>query len=827
MKRPAVIFLCGAALLVAFVLRGLLSPWADRLPGIDSGNLYTWEVYTRTALADGHLPFWNPYHFAGTPHLADPQTTVLYPPALLLRWLPVPAFLGWMIAFHLWIAGAGTLFAARVLGLGWIAAAAAAVAVMLGGSVPGWIHNGHLLLMYSVSWVPFAFGLTVVSVRSGRLVPDGRLVAVLVLQFLSGYLQGTLYLAAALAFYYLFSAAWPDRVGESRTVVRRWVPLVQLASLGTLFVAASAFLLLPAIMLVSESGRSAGLSYRDALNGSWRIRDLATLLYPFYGAIDSPPQRYLADRLAYVGWILTAFAPFAFFRRDRLRLAIFLGALVVGASALALGDAGGLYRLQYELFPGLRVPSRVLFLATFSLALLGGIGLEAFLTLATESRTRLAVPSSITCAAVGAATAIALSGPGATPVGPAWPWMPMALTICILVIAVSAVLKWQRVALGVALAAVVIDVTTLNAGAVNTVPVETASTIRQWIGPPGAGRAISLCESRVSPREFLENREPTLDGLPGLYLRDYATWAFVADTGDVPPLGGLYHRVGSDGEPPERHDMLDMANVTRVIGCTHDAAGRLTGLTIEPNEQAWPRAVWACAATEVSRRDAIAQMIQGRYDTRGHLKPRRYINVRWAPAVDRARQAVLEHAHHLENGVLEGGVTWRYLLGDASVDAVLAITRDPEVEDTHGVDRATGAFTPTVDLRNSIPDIPGGESDRMLLPGMQACADRVIVNVTIKDRADGRVSAHVDAPTDGFVFFSEPWYPERHATLDGHRVQALKANLTFTAVAVPSGRNEVELRYTPSRFYLGSLISAVTAVGYAIVWIRRPRQKDW
>ena len=155
------------------------------------------------------------------------------------RWLPVPAYLGWMIALHLWIAGAGTLFAARVLGLGWIAAAASAVAVMLGGSVPGWIHNGHLLLMYSVSWVPIAFGLAVVSVRSGRLVPDGRLVAVLVLQFLSGYLQGTLYLAAALAFYYLFSVAWPDRAGESNTRPR-WIPFAQLASLGVLAAAASA-----------------------------------------------------------------------------------------------------------------------------------------------------------------------------------------------------------------------------------------------------------------------------------------------------------------------------------------------------------------------------------------------------------------------------------------------------------------------------------------------------------------------------------------------------------------------------------------------------------
>ena len=209
MKRPAVIVLGGAALLLCVLLRGLLSPSTDRLPGIDSGNLYTWEVYTREALGSGQLPFWNPYHFAGTPHLADPQTTVLYPPALLLRWLPVPAYLGWMMALHLWIAAAGTLYAARVIGLGWVAAAAAAVAVMLGGSVPGWVHNGHLLVLYSAAWAPWALALAIVSVRSGRVFPDGRLVAVLVLQFLTGYLQGSLYIGAAVAAYFLYSSLWP------------------------------------------------------------------------------------------------------------------------------------------------------------------------------------------------------------------------------------------------------------------------------------------------------------------------------------------------------------------------------------------------------------------------------------------------------------------------------------------------------------------------------------------------------------------------------------------------------------------------------------------
>jgi hypothetical protein len=816
-RRPAVIVLIGAALLVVAVLRGVLSPGADRLPGIDSGNLYAWEVFTRAVLSDGHLPFWNPYHFAGTPHLADPQTTVLYPPALVLRWLPVPAFLGWMIALHLWIAGAGTLFAARVLRLGWMTASASAVAVMLGGSVPGWIHNGHLLLLYSAAWAPWALGLAVVSVRSGRVIPDGRLVAVLVLQFMSGYLQGSLYLAVALAFYYAFSVAWPE---HAATTLRRWTPVAQLGVLAMLSACAAAFLLLPALTLTAASGRSAGLTYREAVEGGWKIEDFATLLFPFYGVVNGPTHRSLGDHLAYVGWMLTAFAPFAFFHRDRLRISVFLGLLAAGACALALGDAGGLFRLQYELMPGLRVPGRVLFLATVSLALLGGIGLEAFLALATERPGRLLLPVLINCAGIAGAAAIILISSQTTPMGPGWPRMPIMLAAAVLTVMSMAMLKWRRLALVVALLAVVFDVTSLTAPALNTVPLEPDASIRQSIGPPAGGRAISLCEHRISAREFLQNRQPTLDGLPGLHLRHYADWAFVARSGDVPPLGGLYHQVGSEGESPARRDMIDMANVTRIVTCPPDS----DGLVIQRNDQAWSRAVWSCTAQDVSRPEGIAAMIRGRYDASGRLEPRRYIKVRFTPGVDTARQAELERRHQLQAGVRLEGVTWRYMLGDASIDAVLAIMRDPEIEDTHGVDRATGAFMPTAELQDSIPDIPGGNEERMLLPGAQPCADRVMVDVTVMDRPDGRVAAHVDAPTDGFLFFSEPSYPERHATIDGQPAPVLRANLAFTAVAVPAGRHDVELRYTPSSFYLGSLISIVTAGGYAFAWRRRLRQ---
>jgi hypothetical protein len=828
-RRPLALALGGTGLLVLFVLRAVLDPSTDRLPGIDSGNIYTWEVYTRSALSDARLPFWNPYHFAGTPHLADPQTTVFYPPALALRWLPVPAFLGWMMALHLWIAGAGTLFAARVLGLGWGAASAAAVALMLGGSVPGWIHNGHLLLLYSAAWVPWAFALAFQSVRSRRVVPDGRLVAVLVLQFLTGYLQGSLYLAAALGLYFLFSAVWPDR---SVPPVPRWIPVAQLVVLAVLSVAAAAFQLVPTATLVVQAGRSSGIPYADAVEGSWRVGDLTTLFFPFYGVTDMPPYRSLSDRLAYVGWILTAFAPFAFFIRDRRRIAVFLGLLAALVCALALGDSTPLFRLQYAIFPGLRVPGRVLFLMTFALALLGALGLEAFVSLAVSRQyRRLAIPLALSVAALVAAGSRAFGSPSVA--APGWPWLPSTLAVCVLAVLAAGILGSPRLALVTAVTVVVLDLTSLSLGAVATIPLEEAAAIRRSIGSPDGGRAISLCENRIGAREFLLNGQPTLDGLPGLHLRDYAEWAYLAKAGDIPPGDGLFRRLGSEGQPPVRTDLLDTANVTRMVSCPPQSADTSRQLsatgsayTVGRNEGAWPRAVWMCAVDEVTRPEAIARLLQDRYDSKGTLHPRHFIKVRWAPGVDDARRRDLERIHRLEEGVVDEGVTWRYRLGDPSTDAVLSILRDPGVEDTHGVDRRSGAIMPTDELKRAIPVVTGAEStERQLLVGTMPCASPAEVAVVTADQPDGHVSARVNAPAAGHLFFSEPYYAERHAFIDGKRVPAMRADVAFTAVAVPAGSHQVELRYVPTSFYAGSLISGATGACYAglALWRRKRR----
>ena len=80
----------------------------------------------------------------------------------------------------------------------------------------------------------------------------------------------------------------------------------------------------------------------------------------------------------------------------------------------------------------------------------------------------------------------------------------------------------------------------------------------------------------------------------------------------------------------------------------------------------------------------------------------------------------------------------------------------------------------------------------------------------------------VHATVPGYVFLSEPYYPERRAFIDDQPVAALKANLAFTAIPVPAGTHRLELRYVPSSFRLGVGISVLTLLVWAgASWRRR------
>jgi hypothetical protein len=745
-RRETFLIAAVLATLVLYAFRQLLFAGADILPGTDASNLYGWELYTRTVLSSGRLPHWNPYLFAGTPHLADPQTTVLYPPALLLRWIPPAPFLSWMAVLHLWIGGVGAAVLARAIGLGWMPALAAGMVFALGGSVPGWIHNGHLLLIYGTAWLPWVLALVIVSSRRATLMPHPALIVVLVLQFLAGYLQGTVYVAGAAVAYGLFHGFWP----EARIPGwRRWRSLIQLTVAGVIAAGVAVFQLWPTLLVVREAGRTAGIAYSAATQGGWTVADLSTFFFPKSGLPPDVAFRHLGDHTAYVGWVLAISATAAFFAREHRRIAVFFAILAAGTILMVMAGTFPFYRLHFLLLPGLRIPGRMLFIATLSMAILGAIGLDGLLTRA------------------------ARRAPAALCTGLAW----------VLVMGVAA------------------DVLLYAHGSAQLSSAQPAPTVTRI--PAGTGRTLSTCDRVLEPMDLAMAGRPALGGAGGVFLRDYETFVDLAR---------------DDGPLRMRRDLLDAAGVTWIVSCAPLAEpgllvqSHVADVFVSRNTDAWPRAVWSCGSELVSEREAVDQLRQVRYDAQRRLDRRYFINIRWRPSIDATQRAALESRYHLLEGVRREGSTWKYALQDRSAANVRALLDEPLVEDTHGIDRPGAVLESDAD------------AERQVLFGTSSCAQQAAIRVTEADQPGGEVSATVDAPVDGMVFLTEPYYPERQAFVDDVPVQTYKADVAFTAVTVPAGHHRVQLRYVPTRFRYGMTMTVLTLGACVLAWAGRQRR---
>ncbi|HSR66978.1 MAG TPA: hypothetical protein VLU25_03465, partial [Acidobacteriota bacterium] len=123
-KRSALHLLVLALLAALFLIRALatsqtlvpadivgqMQPWRKLIdlksvqnPIISdiTDQVYPYQVYLRSELAQGRLPLWNPYVQAGVPFLANSVSAALNPFQMLFLLLPQPALMEWSAWFKL------------------------------------------------------------------------------------------------------------------------------------------------------------------------------------------------------------------------------------------------------------------------------------------------------------------------------------------------------------------------------------------------------------------------------------------------------------------------------------------------------------------------------------------------------------------------------------------------------------------------------------------------------------------------------------------------------------------------------------------------------
>lgn len=126
---------------------------------------------------------------------------------------------------------------------------------------------------------------------------------------------------------------------------------------------------------------------------------------------------------------------------------------------------------------------------------------------------------------------------------------------------------------------------------------------------------------------------------------------------------------------------------------------------------------------------------------------------------------------------------------------------------------ASGRISPLAD------DAPGCRNSSASVRGFSAGTFR-------GDRFDGRARVNVVTPRRMGLLLAEPYYPERHAYVDGVEVPITRIHHALSAICVDAGSHLVEMRFVPRSLEAGAAISLLTAAGWWTGgWRRRRRSR--
>jgi len=332
------------------------------------------KQFLADALARGELPFWNPGVSMGTPYFAEMQTGVLYPASWLLLLADGTRGIGLLLSFHLLLAAAGSYGLARSMGLAAPAALASAAVFAFGGCMLSTLNM--INFMQALAWLPWVLWAFERDTRA----PGSRswvLAALAVgLQTLAGAPDVSIMTGLVVAGRQIMLAPAGLRMRLA------WVPRVAAAYLVALLVASPQ--LLATYELYSQSVRTAGLSTAEIQSYSLRFGELLSLILP--PALSREDWRiaevysggYVPLFLSlYIGWIAIAFSLFALWaRRGPALFWLALGGVGV---FLALGGNNPAAMWVYKTIAIFRYPEKYVVLLHVGLAMLVGLGVDAWL----------------------------------------------------------------------------------------------------------------------------------------------------------------------------------------------------------------------------------------------------------------------------------------------------------------------------------------------------------------------------------------------------------------------------------------------------------------
>ena len=246
-----------------------------------------WRYFVSNALGNGILPWWNPYQLHGFAQGTSPETW--YPIGILLGWWQGYGLFSLNIEFllHLFLASWGFYRLSRSLGFSVRSSQFGAMIFPLSGFFIG--HAQHMGWIIAGAWIPHVLASLLYFSRDLNWSHGASFVVSLFLLLSGGY-PG---LSIATLYVILIISAWYLAKKSSRNERTRYFK--NFLRLFILSICTCAVLIACFISLKNSLWRGQGLAGEDSLVGSFYIKHLISLMFPF-STVKGSFEVWMADQ---------------------------------------------------------------------------------------------------------------------------------------------------------------------------------------------------------------------------------------------------------------------------------------------------------------------------------------------------------------------------------------------------------------------------------------------------------------------------------------------------------------------------------------------------